>query len=338
MNDLYKENQILRKIYNDILNERTEIAQDNKKYYFKHLTEKEIGQTNNIYVNEFEKAKARGLLPEKEKISLLESQGIWTLKEEDNLLYLKEELSNLEATKSKLIIKSQISSVQEKIDAKNKEYKKILSQREEAVGVTAEDFAFKKSNEYILYISLYKDPELKNKFFETENDFWERDALNLLELFALYKLYLESFSILNLKKIAVAPFFMNIFLLSEDNVYNFYGKSIINLSQYQIDLFSLARGYKNNLIKIGQNPPNNYKSYQELLDWYESNTSLSNIKNNKNLSKEKSGQTYIGATQEELKKIAAIEGASKTIDLNAEADKLGGNLSFNEILKIHGEI
>lgn len=338
MNDLNKENQFLKKIYNDILNGYTLIENNNKKYYFKHLNEKELGVTNNVYIAEYNNAKKQGLLPEIEKIELLQNQGIWTEEEENILNELKDEISNLETTKSKLIIKSQIEDIEKKTNLKKEKYKKIISQREEAVGMTAEDFALKKSNEYILYISLYKDQFFKEKFFENENDFWEKDAVSLLELFTLYKEYAEFFEILNIKKISVAPFFMNVFLLSEDNIYNFYGKSIVELTQYQIDLFSLARGYKNNLIKIGQNPPNNYKNYKELLDWYESNTSFSNMKNNKNQSKEKSGQTYIGATKEEIKKMAEMDGASKTVDLVSEADKLGTNLTFDQILKIHGEI
>ena len=46
----------------------------------------------------------------------------------------------------------------------------------------------------------------------------------------------EKFKAEVLKKIALADFFTNIFYLCEDNVFNFYGKPVIILTFYQIEI------------------------------------------------------------------------------------------------------
>lgn len=335
MNESSEEYQLIRKIYYDILNGFTHIQSNEVNYFFKHLSEKESSYSNVVFVREYNKAKSMGLLPEKEKISLLCKEKLWKEEDEEKIFEYLEQLESLQVTKSKLLIKSQIKDFEEKINNLKKENESLTKERREAVGITAEDYALKKANEYILYLSLYKDQGLKCKFFNSEESFWETDNDIIYKYFFMYKIYSDELSLNNLKKIAVSSFFMNSFLLSEDNVYRFYGKPIVELTQNQLDLYYIAKNYKSNLIKIGRHPPKNYRSLQEIVDWYE-NAGLSN--NKSKTQKEASGQTYIGASKEELKELTSKEAGAKTLDLVEEADKMGGNLSFKDILKIHGEI
>lgn len=336
MNESNEEYQLIRKIYYDILNGYTHLQSNEVNYFFKHLSEKESSYSNVIFVREYNKAKSLGLLPEKEKIDLLCKEGVWKYENEEKIFEYLEQLDSLQITKSKLIIKNQIKDFEEKINDLKKENESLTKERREVVGTTAEDYAFKKANEYILYLSLYKDEKLKHKFFDSEEDFWETDNDIIYKYFFIYKIYSDELSLSNLKKIAVSSFFMNSFLLSEDNVYRFYGKAIVELTQNQLDLYYIAKNYKSNLIKIGRHPPKNYRSLQEVVDWYE-NAGLSSNNKSKN-QKGASGQTYIGASKEELKELTSKEAGAKTVDLVEEADKMGGNLSFKDILKIHGEI
>jgi hypothetical protein len=47
------------------------------------------------------------------------------------------------------------------------------------------------------------------------------------------------------------------------------------------------------------------------------------------------GQSFIGATKEEMRKITS-DSKEEVLDLSVEAEKAGGELSFDQILKIHG--
>ncbi|NBP58496.1 hypothetical protein EBU71_18565, partial [bacterium] len=78
----------------------------------------------------------------------------------------------------------------------------------------------------------------------------------------------------------------------------------------------------------------NYETLDELINWYNNQTLInSNLDRNKN---DKLGNTYLGATKEEIKKIVGND--KETLDLLQEAEKVGKDLDFKDLLKIHGEI
>jgi predicted lactoylglutathione lyase len=84
--------------------------------------------------------------------------------------------------------------------------------------------------------------------------------------------------------------------------------------------------------KSGENPPANVKSLGELVSWYENRQIISNLKEKDS---NKMGQSYVGASKEELK-LMTSNSKDEVVDLAEEAKKAGGNLSFDQILKIHG--
>jgi hypothetical protein len=168
--------------------------------------------------------------------------------------------------------------------------------------------------------------------FNSVDEFGDLDESKLIGLIYVYKEFIEMFNLDNIKKLVVSPFFMNTFFLCEDNIFSYFGEPIINLSKNKIDVFSIAKNYKHYLIKSEGNPPDNYQSLDELVAWYENRPNLNSLKDK---NKDKLGQSYIGATKEELMNIAS-NSKEEVVDLSAEAKKAGGDLSFDEILKIHG--
>jgi hypothetical protein len=335
VNQIEKEFEFIRKIYRDVLNGYTSLSIKNNLYYFKHLTDLDQTDCNNIFLKEFTKAKASGLPEEKDKIDILKISGHWSEDKENKIKTFQTEINALNNTKSKLLIKSQIDFIAKKISSIEKELKSLIDERSSILGLTAEDFAKKKSNEYILYITIYKDSDLKSKFFNTLEEFEEIESNELLALFLGYRELLDDLSFQNLKKIAILPFFLNNFFLAKDNPYTFFGKPIIYLTKYQLELFTLGKQYQNILIQSKSTPPN-YESLDELVAWYDNQGAInsSSTKINKN----KLGNTYVGADKDEVKRIA---GADKnTVDLIEEVSKMGKgkDLNFDDLLKIHGEI
>jgi len=333
VNEPSQENQLVKKLYKDIILGCSVFYNKNESVYFKHLTEFEFGLIQEQYIKILTKSKKEGLLDEKDKVDFLCQQGVWSKENEDSIIKYENEILNHQTTLQKLIIKSQINEIKNKIKDIELKLKKLNEEKEDLLGLTAEKYSLKKSNEYILYISLYKDESLNNKLFETnQEDFFDLDDSELMDYIAIYRSFVDLFKTQNLKKIAVSPFFMNNFFLCEDNPFIFYGKPIVHLTQYQTELFSIARMYKNHISKIGQTPPNNLKNLDELIAWYENSQYSSSLKNNQN---DQLSQTYIGASKEELK--AMVDGPDvEVVDLEKEAQKIGGDLSFDQILKIHG--
>lgn len=332
MNQIEKEFELIRKIYRDLLNGYTAVTIKNNIFYFKHLTDLDQTDCNNIFIKEFNKAKSSGLLEENEKIKILKDSGHWSEEKELKIKDIKDSVTSLNITKSKLIIKSQIEFIDKKLEKLKKDLEAISNERSSLLGLTAEDFAKKKSNEYILFITIYNDYLLQNRYFKNVDEFEEVDSDELLNFFIGYKDILDQLSYQNIKKIAVMPFFLNSFFLAKDSPYNFFGKPIIELTKYQLELFMLGKQYQNILIQSKSSPPS-YESLDELVSWYD-NQSLINS-NAGRASTNKMANTYIGADKEEIKKIIGQD--KDTIDLLQEAKKLGKDLTFEDLLKIHGE-
>lgn len=334
MNELYKEHQLAKKLYRDIVQGYSVFNKDDVNVYFKHLTETEAAESQDQYVKLLNLSKKRGLLDEKDKIKILRNQDVWSEKEENEIKLLNKEILGDEATLNKLIIKSQINSIKDSMKDKEQKLESLNKERDELLGLTAEKYALKKSNEFLLYLTLYKDSSFKYRVFEEDkDDFFDIEDSDLMEYINIYKKFNVMFDTENIKKIAVSSFFMNNFFHCEDNPYYFYGKPIVQLTQNQMQLFYIAKNYKYLLTKNGENPPNTVESLSDLVDWYENRSSASNLKDK--IADDKLGQTYIGASKEELKMIAS-SSKEEVVDLNEESNKAGGELSFEQILKIHG--
>lgn len=329
-NDLNQELNLVRKLYKDILDGFTKFPFKNNYIKIKHLSEAESCEINQVYIDQYHIAKQSGLLTENDKLEILCRDKIWSKEKEKEIELITQEIGTKKNTLAKLFIKSQINLIKDEIKSKENSLKTLIKEKEDLLGFTVENFAFKKSNERIIFMSFYNQEQ--EKLFVDEEEFSSLEEDLLYEYIFIYKQFVDMFDIRSIRKIAVCPFFMNSFLLSEDNIFNFYGKSIVNLTKNQTDLFSVARNYKFYLTKSNDNPPNSYKDLDELVNWYENKPNLANAKEK---SKDSLGQSYIGATKEELMTIAS-NPKEEVVDLTQEAKKSGGNLSFEEILKIHG--
>jgi hypothetical protein len=332
VNDIFQDLNFVKKLYKDIINEYSTLKLEDKTFYLKHSTELDLANVYEKYIEFFDKSKNIGILEEKDKLNLLHEKNIWSKQKEEKRIKIKNEINLNIDTKKKLIIASQQKEIDSKIKNLEQELVDIENERNELLGITAEEYSTRKSNEYLIYLTFCKNENL-DKYFESEEDFFNLEIEDLIKCAQLYQNFNSLFSVRNLKKIAVSSFFMNMFFLSENNPYTFFGKPLSKLTYNQINLFTLARGYKYNLERTGDSPPSSVNSLDELVEWYE-NRSLVSKEKEKNTDKEFLGKTYIGATKEELK--GMVDQKDEIVDLVKEADKKGGNLSFEEILKIHG--
>ena len=80
-------------------------------------------------------------------------------------------------------------------------------------------------------------------------------------------------------------------------------------------------------------PEEYYDSPQKLTEWYHLQDKTQALKDSMENKGDGGGKTIVGANQKELKSLES-EG-EEVVDLNAIAQEKG-NLSFDEILKLHG--
>ena len=178
MNDPYKK---YKDLYRDLIFGFSEFRfESNKeKVFIKHLNDLETGETERNYKEHLYLAQEKGLKTEEESIKFLIEEGIWSEKKEKRIEELKDKLINLEATKSKLLVKAQVSSLEKEIKPIYNELQILMHERQENVGMTAEAFANKKISESTIQSCFYKDRSLKELYFtEEEFDYLEHGEVN----------------------------------------------------------------------------------------------------------------------------------------------------------------
>ncbi len=328
----YKTFKEVNSLFADFINGFSYLKE--KEVYLKHPTNIDLSYGDSKYISLINDAQTNGILTNKEKLEILKNEKIWDNDKDRKILELKSELANLKQTKSKLFIAKQVKEITDRISEKDKELNLLLLEKEELMGETAETYANKKANEYLILSLIFKDNSLTHNLF-TEEDVQELDYADLNNHFINYGLVSKKYEQKNLKKIAVLPSMINSIFLVEDNPELFFGKTIMKLSIYQLDAYSKLKSYKNVLTKGNSFPPENlYDDFDQLVSWYDSSgTSYSTqIKDKKE--KSNASTSYVGATKDELEKIAKSKGDTP-IDLVKEAEKKGGQLSFKDIIKLH---
>jgi hypothetical protein len=309
------------------------LDEDDNPVFVKHLKELEKEYSYHQYKISIENAEREGLAKEKDSIDLLIDQKVWSEKEEKRIEELKYELTGLEETHDKLIIKKQKDSVNEDIVKAKLELVNLQRSRAEHLGLTAEGFASKKQTEDTILMALFKDEELKDRLYSKE----EFDLLTDTEVNKLSSLYFGAifsrFNSDNLRRIAISPFYMSLYNVCNDSIYNFYGKSVLHLTHLQIAVFTMAKYYKQ-LMQSSKAAPEGYQNSPEsLIEWYESQSSLRQVESGKQ-GGDGGGRSIIGANKEELKSLE--NDNEEVVDVAKEIEKAGGDMDFDEILKMHG--
>ena len=307
--------------------------------FFKHINNQDSADID-IYNQQFsEKAKSMGLPTEKEQEEYLIKEGLWEASKNKRIIEIKNFINSLKVTKSKLFLKAQIDQINKEIDKSDAELKALQYERKELIGYTVEDYTAKKINEYYMYISLFKDDKLSEKFFK-EEDYEELENKEIVKLIKTYNEVNEKFNDKNLKKISLASYFSNVFYLSNDNPFIFYGKPLVELSFYQIELFSYGKYFKSIFSNAKTKPPEYLMNDPEgLIEWFESSRNVDEVlnKNTKVSQKDNVATSIVGATKEDLKRLGLKDdNNSNNIDLAKEAAKKGGKLDMQDLIKLHG--
>ena len=330
-----KKTHEFRKVYADIINGYSIVESSKEKIYVRHLSETDIGLISSKYKIHYEEAQSKGLLTTKQKIKLLKDQEIWSEQEDKEMKRLSSELERNVLTKKNLIIKSQIEEVSNLIKEQEKELKILEGNQSEMVDLTCEKYADRKSNEEIINICLFKNNQLKENIF-TRKEYEEMDQSRLYAYIYIYNEALSSFTSKFIKQLATLPFFMNSFLICNDDPMIFFGKPIVELTNFQIDLFSTGKYYKSIMSSAGSPPESEYEDPEKLVEWYDGAEA-------KQLAKKslegKEGSTIVGADREQIQE--AIDNDPLAVDLGKEIKKVTEEkgkkvLNMADVMKIHG--
>ncbi len=304
-------------------------------FYVKHLDNfdsEEIDEKSQEYKNH---AKKQGLPSTKEKLEQLKKDGSWTEEEERKINDLEKLINNLKITKSKFILKAQIDQIQKQIEDTETELLELNIEKSSLIGYTSDVYANKKINEYYVLTTSYKDKNLKKPLFEKE-EFEELQEKDITLLIKYYNDVSDKSAEENIKRISLSGFFLNSFYLCDDNPQIYYGKPIVELTYNQCELFSFGKYFKHILSEMKNKPhPDDMDDPDKLIELY-------NVSQNTDKMKESmenaDATTVVGATSEDLERMglkAPVDEPQQGISLAAEAAKKGGNLSMEDLMKLH---
>lgn len=280
------------------------------------------------YQKSFDKAKESGLSTRQEMLEMLEKTGAWTTKEETDWASKKQYVQTLEQTKSKLVVPSQIKSLQNQIDKARKDVNEVEAKRSSLIGQTCENYANSQLNSQTILYSLFEDQECKKPLISGE-DIEYIDNRDLSLLISAYNKGVAPLDINSIKKMSLSGFFTSYFSLVEKNpIYIFNVKNICELTFYQLNLLSYAKVLRS-IIRNTDPPKHLMDNPDKLLEWSEKGE-----KARKMMEKSQDGEkafSVVGANKDDYKEMGTERKGKSIFDLASQGDK-GGELGIMDFI------
>lgn len=326
MNDL--DNFEIKEILSDIIRGYSISLLDGNIIFIKHFGIKDYSKLNSTQTLLFKEAVNKNLPTKKNKLAYLIKEKIWT--EEAKLKENIALVNNLKENLAKNIYNlKQIEIVKQDIKNLNNEINKLELEKNHHLGYTAEVYVSKKIDEYYIVNSLFTDDNLTNQIFTYET-FRELENEELNNIINIYNDTITKFNATSIEKCSLVNNFAYLFYLCEDNPFTLFGKPLIDLTSYQIELFNYSKFFKRIIANTGQQLPEDIAGDPEKIKEWASATVKTQTLLEEN--QDKDGIGTFNMTPEDIKKLKS-EGM---VSLADEAKKKGGNLTMEQIMALHG--
>lgn len=329
----------LKLIYAQLINGYSFFDFDGKTYYIKHLNYLSSSDIDIQRDRISKTASLRGLKTNADQLKFLIDNKDWSEQNEANIKEYQGFIENLKLTKTKLPLKRDRDLITKEISDWEFKLYRLLREKNQLMGLTVEKYSEKKINEYYIYVTLYVDKSLTTRYFKEE----EFNELEQNKLDLIVKMYNENVGVFNsdnLKRISLMPFFMNLLMISDDNPFYFYGKPIIELTFYQLDLFQFGKQFKHILNNSKITPPVEIlNDPDKLIEWFSATEAAEKLigteteqtisTNSDNIA---GGSSIVGARKEDYETLGIENTMNKKLE---EQIKTKGELSMMDILKLH---
>lgn len=324
----------LRITYSDIIKGFSIGFIEKKRVYIKHFTALDQSIIDENYHSLYDKAINDGAATIEERKNQLIEQGNWTDRKEIDIENQKVYLQNLQRTKEQQYLPSQIKSISKDIKEAEIKLGAMLFEKETLFGMTAEKYANNRLNTLYVYYSFYKDNDFEIPFYD-EEEFEEISKEEIQKIIQFYNDIVSKFKQINIKHIALANFFQNLFFLADDNPFTFFGKPLVELTFYQTDLFTFARYYKSIITGEAKPPQNVLDDPEALENWFIGSKNAEKVKQKLELREghEGGGASIVGATKEDLEEMGLNKNTPPKNDKLAQLKRSGKKvIDFRELI------
>ena len=317
-------------LFNEIIKGYSKRRFRSSPIFIKHLGISEKAFFDYRFREFYEYAISSGIPSEDEALKRAIEEQFWSQKEEDSIDISKKYIDRLILTKKNLIRKLEIESISNQIDEERQKLAKKLSERKDVIGKTAEEYASNRSNDYIIYESLFSDETLTKRVF-TEADFEEMTYEDLVEYILFFNEYMDEYKEYNLQKIALLDFFQPYYLVL-DQPMQLWGKPMVYLSDFQVRTTIYGKIFKN-IFETNEHIPDNVKNDPDKLFEYTDRSKAKKTFESKQKNKDKaSAEAVFGATKEEIEEMRGAGG--KSLNQVMKGKKV---MNMEELMKLHGE-
>ena len=290
-----------RKIFAEICGGFSKTVYKDKFLYIKHLSHIDYVWFEDIQQKYSQEAKDKGLPTEQEKLEFLIKNNLWAKNKEKDIETAKDFILRLEITKKKQVLPSQVKEYENMIRQEEDKLNTILREKFSLLGMTVETYSQRMVNDYYIIKNIYKDQNCIEPFFDRD-DFEELEDEEVEQIIAIYNSITNNFSDENVKKLALQDFFQSYYFLCQDNIKDFFGKPICNLSFYQIKLGNYAKYYKSILENIDSNtiPKETRYDPEKLESFISAKKETEKLLNN---SADGQPTSLVGATKQDLESL-----------------------------------
>ena len=321
-----------RKIFKEISQGFSSYFVGEKSRYIKHQSFYDLVDFDDVYEMHLERAKKKGLPTEDDIFEDLKKDEIWTEKDDAEIEKQSFYVESLLKNKKNIYLKSALEQINKQIKEAQEKLSSLKSKKESFISNSADKYALNRANDFYIVNSFYKDKGLKNKLY-SDKEFEYASTAEVSNLVSTYNEFHETFSEKNIKHLAIQDFYKSYYSFI-DNLYDFFGKPVVELTNYQLNLVLYTKIFKNILDQYSEDIPDRIKNDPDgLLDFANSSESREKIK--QELSKDSGASTIVGATKEDMEELG-ISQSSKGKTLDDLAKEKGGSLSMKDLMDLSG--
>jgi len=304
-------------------------AFEGRDVFVKHINIRDQKYIHSYYEKYKNIALSKGIDSQEEREAYIKRENLWEESDDRKIISLTEEIKNLKKTKESVFLPSQQKSFEKTIEEKSIELYDLNTNKAEIVGLTAEGYGSKRSNDEMLRFCIFKDPDFTENL-HTEDEFAELEPRQIILLNAIMTDTSNKMSEDNIKHAVLRPFF-SMYISSCENPSDFYGKPIVDLSAYQMKVAMYSRVF-HSIFQYTEDIPDNIRQDPDKLLAY-SESQRNKNSNNGGLKEDADASAVFGATKEDMKEVAKD---SDSVSLSDAMKEAGGKLDMKQMMRLAG--
>ena len=257
-----RERAALKRVFRDVVAGYSQINTNTRTLYLKHPLVEDEGVLDELYCNALKVAEERGLLSEKDALQAAIAAELWSEEQETEYQSLEKKIQNKEWDISQIKIEGVKNQLRKEINNLRGKQNELYKIRKQCIGRTQEDSAESAQTHHYLQALLYVGMDLKTPYLDNSSTHVHEKEIS--ELYEAVNNCLSRLNLLNIQKVAALGSTQQFISLSDSNPHVFFGKPVVELSNYQRDLFLYGRFF-NNVLAENRNIPEHERENPEFL-------------------------------------------------------------------------